>query len=55
MYRHLIAYFHRSRCRRDILIPMLQKLDESEKEALFHLLREVESQAKATARPRFMR
>ena len=39
--RHLEARIHRSRCRRDILLPMLDKLDERELEALYHLIENV--------------
>lgn len=43
--RHLSALFHRERCERDILIPMLEKLTEQERMALWRLLQEKEQQA----------
>jgi len=39
--RHLTALFHRERCERDTLIPMLDKLDEQEAQALWRLLQEM--------------
>jgi hypothetical protein len=44
--RHLTALFHRSRCDRAVLIPMLDKLTEQEQQALYRLLDSVESDAK---------
>ena len=35
--RHLTALFHRERCERDTLIPMLEKLNEQERMALSKL------------------
>jgi hypothetical protein len=43
--RHLTALFHRERCQRDTLIPMLEKLTEQEAQALWRLLQEKEGQA----------
>tara|TARA_B100000424_G_scaffold269481_2_gene266518 strand:- start:438 stop:611 length:174 start_codon:yes stop_codon:yes gene_type:complete len=43
--RHLTALFHRERCERDTLIPMLDKLTEQERLALWRLLQEKERQA----------
>jgi len=43
--RHLTALFHRERCERDTLIPMLDKLTEQESQALWRLLQEKEQQA----------
>lgn len=54
--RHLTALFHRERCERDTLIPMLEKLTEQERMALYRLLQEKErqvSQAKRTSRRGF--
>lgn len=45
MKRRLIAKLHRSRCDRSTLIPMLDKLDARELEALWRLLQSVESDA----------
>lgn len=47
--RHLTALFHRERCERDTLIPMLDKLNEQERMALYRLLQEKEQQV-ATAK-----
>ena len=41
MDKHLKPLFHRTRCDRDTLIPMLEKLTEKEKTALWRLLEEV--------------
>ena len=43
--RHLSALFHRERCDRQTLIPMLEKLSEQEAQALWRLLQEKEQQA----------
>ena len=54
--RPLTALFHRSRCERDTLIPMLDKLNERERMALWRLLQEKEqevNQAKRTSRRGF--
>ena len=54
--RHLTALFHRERCERDTLIPMLDKLNEQEAQALWRLLQEKEqqvSQAKRNSRRGF--
>ncbi len=42
--RHLSALFHRERCDRDTLIPMLEKLNEQEAQALWRLLQEKEQE-----------
>ncbi len=42
--RHITALFHRERCEREILIPMLDKLTERERMALWRLLQEKERQ-----------
>ena len=39
--RHLIAFLHRARCDRQVLIPMLDKLSEQERQALWRLLQNV--------------
>ena len=44
--RNLMALFHRNRCDRAVLIPMLDKLTEQEQQALYRLLDNVESDAK---------
>jgi hypothetical protein len=44
--RNLTALFHRSRCDRAVLIPMLDKLTEHEQQALYRLLDSVQSDAK---------
>jgi len=41
--RHLSALFHRERCDRSILLPMLDKLTEAEATALYRLIEEVRS------------
>ena len=46
MKRHLTALLHRTRCDRTVLIPMLDKLEPQEQEALYRLLQNVESDAK---------
>ena len=43
--RHLSALFHRERCERDTLIPMLEKLNEQEAQALWRLLQEMKQEA----------
>jgi hypothetical protein len=48
--RHLTALFHRERCERDTLIPMLDKLNEQEAQALWRLLQEKEQQANRSKR-----
>jgi hypothetical protein len=45
--RHLKALLYRNRCERDILIPMLEKLTEGERLALWRLFHAIESEAKA--------
>lgn len=47
--KHLSALFYRERCERQTLIPMLDKLDEQEAQALWRLLQEKEQQAKRKA------
>jgi hypothetical protein len=44
--RHLTALFHRERCERTVLIPMLEKLTEQEQQALWRLLQNVQDDAK---------
>jgi hypothetical protein len=44
--RHLTALLHRARCDRAVLIPMLDKLTEAERQALWRLLRHVQDDAK---------
>ena len=46
MLRHLKALFHRERCDRKILIPMLDKLSETERMALWRLLQNIQADAK---------
>jgi hypothetical protein len=41
--RHLSALFHRERCDRNTLIPMLEKLNEQERMALWRLLQDKEA------------
>ena len=48
--RHLTALFHRERCERDTLIPMLDKLTEQERMALYRLLQEKEQQVSQAKR-----
>ena len=43
--RHLSALFHRKRCDRQTLIPMLDKITEQEAQALWRLIQEKEQQA----------
>jgi len=43
--RHLSALFHRERCDRNTLIPMLEKLNEQERMALWRLLQDKEQEA----------
>lgn len=43
--RYLTSLFNRARCRRDVLIPMLDKLDAQEQEALWRLLQNVQTDA----------
>jgi len=43
--RHLTALFHRTRCERHVLLPMLDKLTEREQEALWRLLQNVKEDA----------
>lgn len=46
MIRHLTALFHRARCEREVLIPMLAKLTPAERQALWRLLQNVQDDAK---------
>lgn len=48
--RHLTSLFHRERCERDTLIPMLEKLNEQEAQALWRLLQEKEQQTSQAKR-----
>jgi hypothetical protein len=48
--RHLTSLFHRERCERDKLIPMLDKLTEEEAQALWRLLQEKEGQTSQAKR-----
>ena len=48
--RHLSALFHRERCDRQVLIPMLEKLTEAEQQALWRLLQEKEQQVNQAKR-----
>ena len=48
--RHLNALFHRERCNRQVLIPMLDKLTEEEQQALWRLLQEKEQQVNQAKR-----
>ena len=48
--RHLSALFHRERCDRQVLIPMLDKLNEQEQQALWRLLQEKEQQVNQAKR-----
>ena len=50
--RHLTALFHRKRCDRAVLIPMLDKLTEQERQALWRLLQNIEQDAQQR-RPRW--
>ena len=45
MIRHLTALLHRERCDRATLIPMLEKLNEQEKRALWRLFQNVQDDA----------
>lgn len=51
--RHLVALFHRKRCERAVLIPMLDKLTEQERAALWRLLQNIEQEAQQPRRPRW--
>jgi len=53
--RHLSALFHRERCDRSVLLPMLDKLTEAEATALYRLIEEVRSSATANGRRDFTR
>ena len=44
--RHLTTLLHRARCDRAVLIPMLDKLTEAERQALWRLLQHVQDDAK---------
>jgi hypothetical protein len=44
--RHLTALLHRERCDRAVLIPMLSKISEQEKRALWRLLQNIQDDAK---------
>ena len=43
--RHLTAFLHRSRCDRAVLLPMLDKLTEQERQALWRLLQHTQDDA----------
>lgn len=53
--RHLEARIHRSRCQRDVLLPMLDKLDEREMQALYHLIENVADDESLSARTKALR
>lgn len=53
--RHLEARIHRTRCQRDILLPMLDKLDERELQALYRLIEQVADDESLSARTRALR
>lgn len=44
--RELIAVMHQNVCRREILIPAMDKLNEIEQEALARLIKEIESSSR---------
>lgn len=44
--RELIAVMHQNACRREILIPAMDKLNEIEQEALARLIKEIESSSR---------
>ena len=44
--QHLRAELHRSRCNRAALLPMLDKLDKHELEALWRLIQTIKEDAK---------
>ena len=48
--KHLSALFHRERCDRQVLIPMLEKLTVAEQQALWRLLQEKEQQVNQAKR-----
>lgn len=48
--RHLVAEFHHERCDRQTLIPMLDKLDDREIEALYRLLQNAKSDSERRGR-----
>ena len=52
--RHLSALFHRERCDRSVLIPLVEKMTEAEATALYRLIEEVRSSATANGRRDFI-
>lgn len=53
--RALSALFHRERCDRAVLLPMLERLTEAEATALYRLIEEVRSSAEQDGRRKFAR
>lgn len=50
MKKELEATFYRERCDRNVLIPMLDKLDPQELSALYHLLQRIIAENKTERR-----
>lgn len=53
--RHLEARIHRTRCQREVLLPMLDKLDERELQALYRLIEQVADDESLSARTQALR
>jgi len=53
--RTLAALFHRERCERAVLLPLVERLTEAEAAALYRLIEEVRSSAGQDGRRKFAR
>jgi len=53
--RTLAALFHRERCDRSVLLPLVDRLTEAEATALYRLIEEVRSSAEQDGRRKFSR
>ncbi len=53
--RTLSAMFHRERCDRSVLLPLVERLTEAEATALYRLIEEVRSSAEQDGRRKFSR
>lgn len=53
--RTLAALFHRERCDRSVLLPLVERLTEAEATALYRLIEEVRSSAERDGQRKFSR
>lgn len=55
MKQHLSALLHRSRCNRDVLLPMLDQLSQPQLDALWRMIQNIQEDAERTGAHRFAR